>query len=421
MTTQKKNILNEFITLIRLSKSYNTLLIGIYFMIAGTIVDMLQHIFSIGLPLFRYFFYISSTLFFIIGVIKNRKKDYQNSLLCFIIYAFIIWTIMVFLRGIPKLQDSSENYYFLKNFLTLDIYFFVIPLLLLVEPNLYLIKRIMDVSVKLALIGCILVPFVFILYKFNPLFGVENLSRIFSASGSLIVLTLIYHRQKTRQIVILSILLSLIFLILLGRRNMIIYFISVLSIGTLLNLFNKYKEKSKSIITLSLIFIFIFIVYLIFEDMFQFTLQRFGTGFDSRETVFTEFFYDFDKKPIDWIFGRGLFGEYFSDSTAMNKDENVRYGIENGYLNHILLGGWVYLGLLIILSLIAVFLGYFRSNNILSKALASIIIVYFIDMVGFGLPAPHLKYLMVFVSIAGCYSKPLRMLKDVELIKVLRT
>jgi hypothetical protein len=141
-----------------------------------------------------------------------------------------------------------------------------------------------------------------------------------------------------------------------------------------------------------------------------------GTGFESRESVIEMFFDDFNKTPGDWIWGRGLFGE-FNGGDLGAKETGLRDLIENGYLFLILKGGWIYLGLLILISLKAIYLGLFKSSNVLVKGLALLLIIFYIDMIGYGIPGISLKYMMVFVAISGCNSKRLRSYSDLILAK----
>ena len=81
------------------------------------------------------------------------------------------------------------------------------------------------------------------------------------------------------------------------------------------------------------------------------------------------YFYD-DMKTKDWIIGRGINGEYFLSNVEENQITNYRRNIETGYLQTILKGGLISLGLFIFIAIPALIKGLFYSKNILSKAAA---------------------------------------------------
>ena len=389
------------------------ILTGIIFMLIATISDFFQLVvLNVNYPILRYFLFFVSAFYLIKGIIKSRNKIQINIITKVAIFVFLIYIIISIFRGFQKVTDSSQNYLYFKRFLSGDFVVLIIPFLILIKPGLSLYRNIFRYLFIMTILGIIFVPLVFIIYNNNPFFGIENLTRLFTSSGSILILTTLYHKKRTNYILYVSFIIALIFLMLLARRNMIVYVSTVIFFGIFINTF--YQSKNKLLPILYMLFLFGIIAsfFYFFKDNFGFAIDRFSTGFDSRTTVLDEFIFDFNKTPSDWIFGRGLYGEYYSQTTAINIDQNTRDGIENGYLNHILFGGWIYLGSLILISLPAIFLGFFKSRNILSKAFAAIIVIYFVDMIGFGLPAPHIKYLMIFISISGCYSTWLRNLPD---------
>jgi hypothetical protein len=382
-------------------------------MLIATISDFFQLVvFNLNFPILRYFLFFVSSFYFIKGIIKSRNKEQINVLTRVLFIVFLFYIIISIFRGFQKVTDSNQNYLYLKKFISGDFLVLVIPFVFLVKPNIAFYKKLFKYLYIMTLLGIIIVPMVFVVYKNNPFFGIENLTRLFTSSGSILILTTLYHKKRINYILYLSFFIALIFLLLLARRNMIVYISSVILFGIFINTFYQSKNKLFPILYMLFLIGLIALLFYFFKDNFGFAIDRFSTGFDSRTTVLDEFIYDFNKTPSDWILGRGLYGEYYSQTTAINIDQNTRDGIENGYLNHILFGGWIYLGSLILISLPAIYLGFFKSRNILSKAFAAIIVIYFIDMIGFGLPAPHIKYLMIFISISGCYSKWLRNLPD---------
>jgi len=407
---------------INLNKGHHFLLNGVLFMLLGVLFDFTQNFIPVNIPIARYTIFFISFYFFCKGIIYTSDKRKYKIFLKFIVFTFLIWSIIVILRGIPKIAEGYYNYVYLKKLLSGDLVILAFPFLILIKPNLLFYQRLMKICYLLSFAGCFVVPFLYILFPNNPGYGVEYLTRLFVAGGAIILLTSYYQPRRKIIIVLLSFSVSLLFLLSLARRNMIVYFVAVLFISLVINLYNRNisrEYRKYAIIAMILVSLFIGSSFYIFKDNLALVIERFNTGFDSRNDIIDEFTIDFNSHPSDWIFGRGLYGEFQTKTLALNLENGTRDGIENGYLNHILIGGWLYLGLLIVISAYAIFLGLFRSNNILSKAFAAVVLIYLIDMVGFGLPDATIKYLIIWISISGCYSNSLRKISDKKLKSIL--
>jgi hypothetical protein len=135
------------------------------------------------------------------------------------------------------------------------------------------------------------------------------------------------------------------------------------------------------------------------------------SGEATRSDVVLYFFNDMNLK--DWIIGKGINGQYFCPT----ENSLYRNGIESDYLNIILKGGIISLGLQLFILLSAAFKGLFYSKNMLSKAAGIWILFYIISL----FPSPNTKftlfYLIVWTSVGICYSKEIRKLSDDSLIK----
>lgn len=198
---------------------------------------------------------------------------------------------------------------------------------------------------------------------------------------------------------------------LLGRRNKVVFYGGALVLSAILVLKN-YNISSKITFRYIVLIILLSIGILAFLDKFTLFFDKVSLGMSSREQVIDDFFYDFNQHPSDWFWGRGIYGEFDGGVLNDSEDGASRDGIENGYLYLILKGGWLWLGLLILISINAIYKGLMKSKNMLCKGFAIIIILYFIDMIGFGIPGMTIKYMMVFIAIAGCNSPWLRQLND---------
>jgi hypothetical protein len=117
-------------------------------------------------------------------------------------------------------------------------------------------------------------------------------------------------------------------------------------------------------------------------------------------------------KPVDWAIGRGINGKYFCPSIEENQESDYRILIETGYLQIILKGGIIFLGLYLLISIPALILGIFYSKNLLSKAAGIWIFISLISLYPATVNTFNLNYLLVWICIGICYSKNLRQLPD---------
>jgi len=320
---------------------------------------------------------------------------------------FFIWLAVLYLDAIPDLLDTSYNYFNIKSFLTLYGFLYLIPVFMSARGDLTFYRQLFRVLFLMAFLYLILI----ILF---PDARVEYYTML--AEGSIILLmTYPYHSKNKRVIIIVVIFLALIFMMLEARRNKVLYYGGAVSLALLINLLSKdwiSRTKKKTLILLSLL---LFVGLILAGNAFDEFFYRMSTGFDSREEIIELFVSDFNSSPMDWIWGRGLFGE-FTGGILSNRG-GLRDGIENGYLQLILKGGLVWVVLLSIISFRSIYLGFFKSNNLLCKGYAMIVLLYFVDMIGFGIPQISMKYIMIFIAMAGCNASWLRNCDDEFLMK----
>jgi hypothetical protein len=255
-------------------------------------------------------------------------------------------------------------------------------------------------------------------YFLAILFGMGRVESTMALLDGVIILvmTLSYHSTKKKAVILLGIIVGLVFMMLAARRNRVVFLGGGLVLALIINIMNSKRIGSKfGWVLFSCIFS---LALLVGASYFSLFFERMGEGMWTREVVIEYFFQDFNSTPRDWITGRGMYGEFFG-GLANITDENtgMRDVIENGYLYLILKGGLIWVVLLVLFSLKAIYLGYFKSQNLLCKGFAMIILLYFVDMIGYGIPTTSMKYIMVFISIAGCNSDWLRNCSDEYLAK----
>jgi len=115
---------------------------------------------------------------------------------------------------------------------------------------------------------------------------------------------------------------------------------------------------------------------------------------------------------FEYIFGKGEYGSYAWGYTGWPPVLYLRRITEIGYLHIVLKGGYLMLACFYFLSIYAVYLGLFRSENKITRYLAFIIIARLIIMSTAMPPRPGFEYFMYWVVVGGCLSQQLRELDD---------
>lgn len=405
--------------LLSTNRSHAHVLTGITFMLLGSIVVFLEAKTNNPWPLTRYGLFFASFGFLSFGIWHGRRARGWSRGVGLTIALFLIWHVASLLRAIPVLLEGQYDYLYVKRLLSGGGLLVLIPFLITLEPSVELFAMLMRYGLRMVVLGCLLLPMLFQLYPNTPGYGIEVITRLFIASGSLILLTGYYQSRTVVSLVSMSFAASIAILLVLARRNMVVYFAAVVAFSVILELLN---ERRNLLITIVILLVLIFAISLLgytFRDDLALAVDRFSSGFESRNTVFDEFISDFDNSPADWYVGRGLFGKYYSETTYSDANARSRDGIESGYLTYILIGGWIQLGLIILVLMPAAARGLFGSRNTLCRASGAIITVYFVDMIGYGLPDVHLKYVLVWLSAAACHSKELRRMTDVDIRRVI--
>lgn len=359
------------------------------------------------LSLVRYCLYFFGVLWMLKGIVKNHAKRPVLYIL------FLFWVTYLLLSALPELTNPFQNYVRFKMFISGVLFIYILPFLICADLPVSFFKSIFKLS------SYMIVAYIFLsipLYISDATFQTTGLSEYvtFLIEGSVVMLmTFSYQKKKTNVINVLAIVIAIIVMMLLARRNKVVFYGGGLGLAIILNVFNGYLSVGKKVLIVFSTFIgFVFLLYS--GDTFDAFFNKMETGMSSREVVIECFYQDFNRTPSDWIFGRGLFGEY--DGGVLNNEKTgLRDGIENGYLQAILKGGWIWLGLLILISINSLYKGLFKSNNIFVKGCACIILLYYLDMIGFGIPVASLKYIMVFLSISVCSSSKWRSYTDDEL------
>lgn len=403
-----------------MAKPYKYILYSIILIYLHNIVIIIQIFTGENLPLIRYSFILGSFFFLAYGIKKTQIHFSNiNAGINVFIILFLVWNFFIVFRGFPAIIKGENNFILLKQFISYNIMIYSIPFLLLIKPNLIFLKAILKLSLILSAVYIIITLPFFNYFSSNRNNNGESYAVWLAAGISLVYLTRPYHSKTVGWISGFTILLALFIVSILARRNQVVYFVSVLFFSIIIPLiFNsqiiKY-QKLKYFINSFLVIILIIIVVFINYSKFSFLEKKIKTGMQSREKFIKEYVSDLNSRPKDWVFGRGMNGTFKTKIPELKQGYFDRELIENGYLYHVLKGGFIYVILLILIFIKAIWNGFFNSQNILCKACASILVVYLIDMIGYGLPSLSLKYFIIWLSVGICLSEEIRNYSDIQL------
>jgi len=314
---------------------------------------------------------------------------------------------------------------FVAGFLSFDnqYYFYSIPYIL---PILILYTRFdLDFFRSLFYYSYILLLLSILISTYTAFSGEDSggeTSRVmlFNIGGSFILITSQFSKKKgIFYTVVIYYMLLIVLVLKLGRRGMFVEYILLMVTMILFRLKSQllllYDRMIMYFIGLLFVIFIIAYGYSSFASSYAFQRGLSAEGFEeSRGDVFEAFFYDFGSAS-DWIFGRGINGSvlrsFLSDS---------RYsGIENGFLTILLKGGLLYSIPFLIIMLAACFLGLFRSNNDVVKAMAALLLIYLIMMSYFNVPWFSTQYTFMWISISVCFTEKMRKHSNEEIYKII--
>jgi hypothetical protein len=367
---------------------------------------------------------IAGMVIFLFGAINivSPKFDYENLRIKYILYC--IWSVIIIIRGFT-FDYNSIKYLMVDAYDGLFVY--LVPFILFFTWDTAHIKKFLNVILIMGVIFFVLniVYSQDIFFTYGRNIRSQAMAEVFSKSLSIpcgfILLTYIYHNRKRKIFALFIIILTLLIAIIRARRGLALMTFSILVAFYFIhyylnkqNLFNLFA----SIVVAGLTVLFVIFTFSS-SNSGAFGYFNSRTNEDTRKGV-EDCLYN-DMRTQDWIFGKGIHGTYFCPGVDAGFGGQViiyRYGIETDYLNIMLKGGLIYIGLLILILLPAAIKGIFYSRNILSKASGVWILLYLKDLY----PAPvtdfTLNYMLVWVSVGICYTSQIRQMTDDD-IKIL--
>ena len=346
------------------------------------------------------------------------KAGFKGSLRYIFIF-FLIWSLFIIIR--PFLTNEPLN---MDGFSLINKYTwlsFLIPFIVFIDINHLPLKKVFKFIYIYGIIGLILLTRYykdifngnqnFDSDEYQTYIGLAGIPLEFLFVSSFSVLCYAFVQSRYRLIAFFSMFISLFVVLYTARRGSV--FMSLLIFLFFFYLYGFASKKgsliSKLFIITAIVICSAVIFYAYADSTFSFFVKRLDE--DTRTSVVEYFMKSFKGKTLDWVIGRGINGTYYCPIF----DQPNRGTIETGYLNLILKGGIVYLALYVFFLLHSAILGFFRTNNMLTKAISFYLILHIIYLIPYGLPAFNFEYLIVWIGILYCQSAKWRMYTDEEI------
>ncbi len=328
---------------------------------------------------------------------------------------YFFWLISIIIRGIEIFSSYDSG----KGFLFGTGLTYLTPLVLLFPKNFTFYRKLFDVIIIFGVSYLILdVLFIKKLLTRGDDLVSQRLSEFvteISLPVGFILLTYFYHSAKRNLLSIGIIIITLLIAIIRARRGLIFITSNIIIFSSILY----FSYSSKKILFLYVTILLIVLgslyasnIYNINNNkVFSFLAQR---GDEDTRTGVELYFYD-DMKIKDWIVGKGAAGTYFCPDIEVDQVSDYRSGIETGYLQLILKGGLINLGLLLLIAVPAFIKGIFFSKNLLSKAAGIWVLLFIVNLYPQNAVSFNLSYILVWISIGICFSAKIRKMTDEDI------
>ncbi|MBN2730616.1 MAG: hypothetical protein JXR53_15435 [Bacteroidales bacterium] len=185
------------------------------------------------------------------------------------------------------------------------------------------------------------------------------------------------------------------------------------------------KLKSRSVLFLS--FVVVFLPFIWFytsindnQSLFaRYSEEVFNTQ-DNRTFLYTEVFDDLLKtKTI--IQGKGASGTYYSPTMRIAKvDSKNRPNVEVGILAILLKGGIIAVFLTSILIIYAIYLAFFKTNNIYTIAIGYLLLIHFVILFVENLVQFNTYNFLIWYFIGICLNGQVREMTDQEIFNLVK-
>ncbi|WP_348810440.1 hypothetical protein [Flavobacterium maritimum] len=323
--------------------------------------------------------------------------------------AYLLWTFLIITRPFLLGQDFSEDS--LHPYKIYGLTSYLLPLIILLGTRIISLPKLFKMIFVFSIIG-----YVFFVLNFSTMQIVVLRGEVMSTDGEMGLASLAdqynfwftiscfsmlcyeFVPKKYKWFAIFTSLFILFLFAFLARRGGVVI-IALYFFG----MFYLYLQQSKSRnVFLKFVFIGV-IISIIFVTVNTYSNSTFSLLFnrineDTRSDV-DETLIKYLTTENAWLFGEGIEGAYKHPAFDV-----PRYTHETGYLYLILKGGIIYLIFYVFLLLHAFYVGFFKTRNRLTKALALYVFFHVVFLIPYGLPSFGLEYLFVWIAFALCES-----------------
>lgn len=349
----------------------------------------------------------------------HTRSNLENKYLKIIYPLYCLWLITIITRGF------SLNYDFLKGMLFnawSSVFLYFVPLLLLFPKSVIFYKKAFNAIIILGIASVVLYG-VFIktllirdITNLDSQALIEYFSKTLAIPCGFILLTYLYHSRKMKLIALGVMIATFLLATIRARRGLMFMAISPLIGAYFIYLFTNKGSSLKWIFSLMLVGMVVAYGYRVYNNnktgIFGSITER--ADEDTRTGVEDYFYADMETR--DWIIGRGVDGKYYCPGID-DLGSVYRTAIETDYLQIILKGGILSLGLLLLIAVPAMLKGFFSSKNMLTKAAAIWILLWIIDLYPATVTTFTLDYVLVWLSIGICYSDDIRNVPESKMMK----
>lgn len=354
---------------------------------------------------------ISGCLLVIYFLYYILTKRFSSNLYFKVVFMLlIIWSLITNLRGLSF--DIRDNISLFGHYLMA--WAWITPLAIVFGFNILNWINLFSFIRNILILGITLTFFIVFLLP-SVAVGLSELLIIFPV----LLLTYYYQRKSIRVVVFLSVIALLILSYFSSQRANIIFF----GLSLAFYIFEYYRQPvirilKKIILSLKLVIMTIFLLLVVgywFNTIFNKTMLQ-----DTRTFLAVELF--LDTSPAERVIGRGVLGTYYSpyfkhwNKSNEGGDSPTRSVNEIGYLQMMLKGGGIMVGLYLLILLPAAFLGIFRSKNIIARMSGYFILLYlFLWLVSYY-PVYSAEYILLWMAAGTCISPQVRKIPNSEIL-----
>ncbi|MEG1617178.1 MAG: hypothetical protein RR202_12070 [Bacteroidales bacterium] len=350
-------------------------------------------------------------LFFVIALVLSDKGIFKK-------YTSYIILIFLLIVSVNLIRGDEFNIDSLRRVISTPSFFmpYLVPFILLIlisQKDIPLILNGIYISGILYLIMIVL--------NWSNLTGtsfdmLELHNKFLSYSVTLLLFLLPLFNNKKKLVIVAIYLISFLFALYHARRNQI-FTLSLSGIAAFY-LYHKNSKFSVRTIMMAIFFTIIGCVAVLFQYTYNdlFVKKITQRLYEDTRSGVVENFWD-DMTPIDLILGRGISGTYYCPTLSdVDTDINdMRGGIETGFLDIILDIGYIGLFIFLAMLLLAVYRGTFNSNNMLAKGFAAYLFIYLLELYPAGNPLFSLRFALVFIAISFCFNEEICQMDDEQL------